>query len=105
MRYGILKSARRNDAVRSGTLSVHTGLSRTVAKHLISVERDNLTATAVVKVAALAVGVDLCGVHRAAVEVAAVQLRDQAQRVLGLRWIVKPWDGEVAACVNGHAAG
>ncbi len=72
----------------TGVMAIHTGLSVTVAGHLIELERDERTKTArlVVKVIA---GHVVTGLESSAVNVAAELLARRAQRFLG-DWTVIP---------------
>jgi len=80
-------------AQRSAINVVWTGLTVTVAGHLLRLERDNATKIArVVSEHLLGHGAD--GTAAEAVRMAAELLAGRAQRVLGAGWKVTPLDAE-----------
>lgn len=93
----IIRSAKNRS--RGGTaLVVHTGLSRTVAGHLVLVERDNMTRVARIAVKRLKEGINhVTAADMDAVKITANLLAEQAKRTLGMKWVVQQWNGEIDA--------
>lgn len=72
-------------------MAIRTGLSKTVAGHLIELDRDQETKIARVTVRPLKEDLQPTETELAAIKVAADLLAQQAKRFLGLAWKVKQW--------------
>lgn len=72
-------------------MSIHTGLSVTVAGHLIALDRNETTLTAKVVVTVIN-GHNVTGLEQEAVKLAADLLAERARRFLGLNWTVIPYN-------------
>jgi hypothetical protein len=82
--------ARRLTPVKDeGVMAIHTGLSVTVAGHLIELERDEYNKTAKLVVSVIA-GHQVTGLEGSAVNAAAELLARRAQRFLGQNWKIVP---------------
>lgn len=72
-------------------MAIRTGLSKTMAGHLIELDRDQETKIARVIVRPLKEDLQPTETELAAIKVAADLLAQQAKRFLGLAWKVKQW--------------
>ena len=72
-------------------MAIRTGLSKTVAGHLIELERDTKKQMARVVVRQMSFGVPPTDVELAAIKVAADLLAQQARRFFGIGWTVEEW--------------
>lgn len=83
-------------------MAIRTGLSKTVAGHLIELERDTENKTARVVVRQMKPDAPVpTEVERTAIRVAAELLAQQARRFFGIGWTVKEWQGRCDACTPG----
>ena len=73
-------------------MTIRTGLSSTVAGHVLRVVRDDQRMTAEVVVECLLPSGDITAVQMDAVDAAARLLQQRAQRFLGRQWTVLEWD-------------
>lgn len=73
----------------TSVMAIHTGLSVTVAGHLIALERDEYNKTAKLVVSVIE-GHEVTGLESSAVNAAAELLYRRAQRFLGQNWKIVP---------------
>lgn len=75
-------------------MSIYTGLSRTVAGHLIELDRDENKKRAKIVVKCVSTrATTVTDVELSAIKVGANLLASQSRRFFGIGWIVEDWDG------------
>jgi hypothetical protein len=74
-------------------MSIYTGLSRTVAGHMIELDRDENKNRAKIVVKCVSSRATVTDVELSAIKVGASLLASQSRRFFGIGWIVEDWDG------------
>lgn len=82
-----------NSYNRSGVMAVRTGLSKTIAGHIIDLDRDEQTKTARIKVRPMTASTaSPTAVEAAAIKTGAAMLAQQARRFFGYGWTIHDWE-------------